>query len=154
MTCHSLASRSATLKTGFVWAWPDVEKWAKPTGREVVKGDVRRARLDVIHDIVGSDETIVVEVLALLFDPGGGLKKREAEGWLVLTDRRLVFGTARHGVLIELPTTQIAVPVTVTYKFTMARLVVKADSGAEHTFVVNRSAARELALAINESAAD
>lgn len=23
----------ATLKAGLVWAWPDVEKWAKATGR-------------------------------------------------------------------------------------------------------------------------
>ncbi len=25
----------ATLKAGLVWAWPDVVKWAKATGREV-----------------------------------------------------------------------------------------------------------------------
>ncbi len=25
----------ATLKAGLVWAWPDVEKWAKATGRTV-----------------------------------------------------------------------------------------------------------------------
>lgn len=115
---------------------------------------MRRARLDVIHDIVGSDETVVVEVLALLLDPGGGLKKREAEGWLVLTDRRLIFGTARLGVLIDLPMKQIAVPVTITRKFMMDRLLVKVDNGVEHTFVVNRSAAHELAIAINEAAAN
>ena len=28
----------ATLKAGLVWAWPDVEKWAKATGRQIVKG--------------------------------------------------------------------------------------------------------------------
>ena len=26
----------AALQAGFVWAWPDVEKWAKATGRKVV----------------------------------------------------------------------------------------------------------------------
>jgi hypothetical protein len=26
----------ATLKVGLVWAWPDVEKWAKATGRTIV----------------------------------------------------------------------------------------------------------------------
>ena len=25
----------ATLKAGLVWAWPDVEAWAKKTGRKV-----------------------------------------------------------------------------------------------------------------------
>lgn len=115
--------------------------------------DARKARLDVIDHILGSDEIVIVEVLALLFDPGGGLKKREAEGWLVLTNRRLVFGTAVHGVLIDLPMKEIRVPATITYKFTMARLLVKADNGAEHTFVVNTNAAHEIALAVNEAAA-
>jgi hypothetical protein len=36
--------------------------------------------MDVIDEILESDETVTTEVLALLFDPGGGLKKREAEG--------------------------------------------------------------------------
>ena len=115
--------------------------------------DARKARLDVIDDILDSDESVVVEALALLFDPGGGLKKREAEGWLVLTNRRLVFGTAQHGILIALPMKEILVPATITDKFMSARLLVKADSGAEHTFVLNRSAAREIALAVNEAAA-
>lgn len=26
----------AELAQGFVWAWPDVEKWAERTGREIV----------------------------------------------------------------------------------------------------------------------
>jgi hypothetical protein len=91
--------------------------------------------------------------LALLFDPGGGLKKREAEGWLVLTNRRLVFGTAKHGVLIDLPMKAIVVPATITDKFMSTRLLVKAENGAEHTFVVNRSAAREIVLVVNEAAA-
>ena len=28
----------ATLKAGHVWAWPDVEKWAKATGRDISGG--------------------------------------------------------------------------------------------------------------------
>lgn len=36
----------------------------------------RKARLDVINQIMKSDEIVSVEVLALLFDPGGDLKKR------------------------------------------------------------------------------
>jgi hypothetical protein len=115
--------------------------------------DARKARLDVIDDSLGSDEIVMVEALALLFDPGGGLKKGEAEGWLVLTNRRLVFGTAKHGILINLPMKEITVPATITDKFMSARLLVKAENGSEHTFVFNRSAAREIALAVNEAAA-
>jgi hypothetical protein len=116
--------------------------------------DSRKARLNVIDDIVGSDEIVMVEVLALLFDPGKGLKKREAEGWLVLTDRRLIFGTASHGILTDLPMKEITGPVTITHKFMMERLLVKAENGAAHTFVVNRTAAHQVALAINERLRD
>ena len=115
--------------------------------------DARRARLDVIHDHLGSDETIMVEVLALLYDPGGGLKKREAEGWLVLSSQRLVFGTARHGILVDLPMAEVIVPATITEKFMRTHLLVMAGDGAEHTFVVNRSGARDIARILNEAAA-
>jgi hypothetical protein len=27
----------ASLSGGFIWAWPDVEKWAKATGRTIVE---------------------------------------------------------------------------------------------------------------------
>jgi hypothetical protein len=62
-------------------------------------------------------------------------------------------GAAKHGVLIDLPMKVIVVPATMTEKFMSTRLVVKADNGAEHTFVVNRSAAREIARAANDAAA-
>jgi hypothetical protein len=41
--------------------------------------DERRATLHIIDDQLGFDETVQVDALALLFDPGGGLKKREAD---------------------------------------------------------------------------
>ena len=115
--------------------------------------NARKARLDVIDDILESDETVTVEVLALLFDPGGGLKKREAEGWLVLSNRRLVFATTKHGILIDLPIKEIRVPVTVTDRFMSARLLVKVEDASEHTFMVNRTAAREIAVALVEETA-
>lgn len=114
--------------------------------------EARKARLDEIDDHLGFDENVLLDVLALLFDPGNGLKKREAEGYLVLTNRRLIFGTARHGILIDVPTKEIEVPVTITYKFMMARLMVKAGGGSEHTLVANKIAAQQAALAINEAA--
>ena len=111
-----------------------------------------RARLDVIDDSLRFDETVLFDVLALLFDPGGGLKKREAEGYLVLTNRRLIFGTAKHGILVDLAMEEIKVPVTLRYQYMMARLVVQADPGITHTFVVNKSAARDIAVAVNRPA--
>ncbi len=113
--------------------------------------DDKKARLDVIGDTLGFDETVIFDVLALLFDPGGGLKKREAEGYLVLTTRRLIFGTARHGILVDLARKEIAPPATIGYKWMMARLAIVTDQDAKHTFVVNKVAARDIALAVNRS---
>ena len=44
--------------------------------------DEKKAHLDVIDDTLGFDENVTFDVLALLYDPGGGLKKTEAEGRL------------------------------------------------------------------------
>lgn len=32
---HPFPEPAAILAAGLVWAWPDVEKWAKATGREI-----------------------------------------------------------------------------------------------------------------------
>jgi hypothetical protein len=72
-----------------------------------------------------------------LFDPGQGLKKREAEGHIVLTDRRLIFGTSQHGIMVDLGRAEIRTPVTVRFRWMMARLGVEASAGDEHTFIVN-----------------
>jgi hypothetical protein len=112
----------------------------------------KKVRLDIIDDELGFDETVQVDTLALLFDPGGGLKKREAEGHLVLTNRRLIFGTARHGILVDVARKEIELPASVTYKWMMARLVIATDTGTRHTFVVNKSAARDIAFAANKTA--
>jgi hypothetical protein len=108
-----------------------------------------KARLDSIDDIIGFDETVIVDVLALLFDPGGGLKRREAEGYLVLTSRRLIFATARHGILVDVARKEIVAPASVSHKWMMAHVVVECGAEDKHTFVVNKSAARDIALALN-----
>jgi hypothetical protein len=95
--------------------------------------DDKKARLDIIDDTIGFDEVVICDVLALLFDPGGGLKKREAEGHLVLTSRRLIFATSRHGILVDVARKEIVPPASISYKWMMARLTVKADQGTEHT---------------------
>jgi hypothetical protein len=112
----------------------------------------RKARLDIIDDQLGFDENVQIDVLALLLDPGRGLKKREAEGHLVLTDRRLIFGTARHGILVDVTRKEIGAPASIIHKWMMARLEIETDTGARHTFVVNKTAARDLAFAVNNAA--
>lgn len=114
--------------------------------------DESKARLDIIDDTLGVTEKVRIDARALLFDPGGGLKKREAEGHLVLTDRRLIFGTAQHGILVDVAKKEIGTPVSFTYKWMMARLVIETDTGTPHTFVVNKTAARDIANAVNKAA--
>ncbi len=116
--------------------------------------DARKARLDVIDDSLGFDEFVLLDVLALLFEPGGQLKKREAEGYLVLTNRRLIFGTVRHGILVDVSIKEVVAPVAITHKIMMARLLVTTVHGAQHTLVVNKSAAQRAALAINAAVTD
>lgn len=86
--------------------------------------DEKTVRLDIIDDQLEFDESVQVDTLALLFDPGGGLKKREAEGHLVLTNRRLIFGTAQHGILVDVARKEIGTPASITFKWMMARLAV------------------------------
>ena len=114
--------------------------------------DSERVRLGIISNRLDPDEQVHFDVLALLLDPGGGLKPREAEGYPVITDRRLIFGTAKHGVLIDVARVQIAVPARVQHRRTMAHLVVRLEDGAIHTVVINKGSAREIADTINGAA--
>lgn len=113
--------------------------------------DEKRARLEIIDDTIEFDESIVLDVLALLFDPGGGLKKREAEGYLVLTNRRLIFATVWHGILVDVARKEIVPPASISYRWMMARLVVETNQDTKHTFVMNKAAARDLAFVINKT---
>ena len=60
------------------------------------------ARLEVISDTLHSDEEIQLDERALLLYPGSGLKKREAEGFLTLNSRRMIFATATRD-LVDVP---------------------------------------------------
>jgi hypothetical protein len=108
--------------------------------------------LDLIDETLDSDERVHTDVRALLFDPGQGLKMREAEGHLVLTDRRLIFGPSQHGIMVDLGRNEIRTPVTVRFGWMRARLGVEASAGDKYTFVVNKSAAHGMALILNKAA--
>ena len=111
--------------------------------------DDKHARLKTINDRLEPSEEILYDVLALLLDPGGGLKAWEAEGYLVLSDRRLIFGTPEHGILVDVRTRQIKIPVRLRHRFLMAHLLVPLEDGTIYRFVVNKRSARAIADAIN-----
>ena len=67
----------------------------------------------------------------------------------MLTDHRLIFATTTHGVMVDLTRKEVLVPVTVNYRWMMARLVVEADEGTTYTFAVSKAAARDVAFAVN-----
>jgi hypothetical protein len=60
----------------------------------------------------------------------------------VLTDRRLIFGTAREGILVDLATAQIKQPAITAYRFTMSHLTVTSVDGLARIFVTMASSAR------------
>jgi hypothetical protein len=109
----------------------------------------KRARLDIINDRLQPGEAILFDVLALLLDPGGGLKPREAEGYVVLSDRRLISATEKHGILLDVAIEQINAT-TIERRFLMAHLIVSLKDGTIHTLVINKSSARALADGINQ----
>ena len=91
---------------------------------------------------------------ALLVDPGHGLKKREAEGYVVLTNYRAIFATVKHGVLMDLPRHEIKTPVTIRHKHLMSHLDLETRSGASHSLVLKRPAASGIAHSVNEATTD
>ena len=72
----------------------------------------------------------------------------------MLTDRRLVFGTAKHGILVDLMVDQIKAPVIVRHRFMMPHLTTSDLDETVRTFVVNKRSAQALAGAINRGHPD
>jgi hypothetical protein len=114
----------------------------------------KKAQLELIDDLLGTDETVLFDTRALLVDPGHGLKKREAEGYLVLTNQRAIFATVKHGVLIDLPKHEIKAPVTIRHKYLMSHLDLVTRSGECHSLVLKRVAASKIAQSMNEATTD
>ena len=109
----------------------------------------KQPRLETIRNRLEPGEEIRFDVLALLLDPGGGLKAREAEGYLVRSDRRLIFGTPEHGILVDVPRRKIEVPVRVCNRLLMAHLLVSLEDGTSYTLVINKRSARAIDRSIN-----
>ncbi len=54
--------------------------------------------------------------------------------------------------MVDLGRNEIRTPVTVRFRWMMARLGVEASAGDEHTLVVNKSAARGMAFILYKAA--
>jgi hypothetical protein len=110
----------------------------------------RRTKLESVDAILRPDEKVLSEDRALFLNPGGGLRKREAEGYLVLTESRLIFGTVRHGILVDLAIAQIERPSTTAYRFTMSHLTVASVDELERIFVMTHRRAQAVSDAMNK----
>lgn len=109
----------------------------------------KRSRLEAIESSLQFEEQVLSDDRALLLDAGAGLKKREAEGYLVLTDRRLLFGTSRHGILVDLDFSQIAEPATLKYRYTMSHMLVRSKDDDLYTIVIGHGPGRTVVDLIN-----
>ena len=56
----------------------------------------------MIDGITDTEDTIIVDGLALSFDPGGGLKKREAAEISCSQTAVSSSRTMRHGIMVDL----------------------------------------------------
>jgi hypothetical protein len=67
----------------------------------------RQARWEIVSERLDPAETIQFDVLAMWRELGLESERAEAEGFLVLTDRRLLFATLALGVLVDLQVSRI-----------------------------------------------
>jgi hypothetical protein len=74
-------------------------------GRRVI--EERQARWEIVSERLDPSETIQFDVLAMWRELGLESERAEAEGFLVLTDRRLLFATLALGVLVDLQVSRI-----------------------------------------------
>ncbi len=74
-------------------------------GRRVI--EERQARRQIVSERLDPSESIQFDVLAMWRELGRESESSEAEGFLVLTDRRLLFATLALGVLVDLQVSRI-----------------------------------------------
>jgi hypothetical protein len=67
----------------------------------------RQARRQIVSERLDPSESIQFDVLAMWRELGRESDRSEAEGFLVLTDRRLLFATLALGVLVDLQVSRI-----------------------------------------------
>jgi hypothetical protein len=80
-----------------------------PRGGEKGRGVIeeRQARWQIVSERLEPSESIQFDALAMWRKLGLDSERSDAEGFLVLTDRRLLFATLALGVLVDLQVSRI-----------------------------------------------
>ncbi len=85
-------------------------------------------------DRLDAGEAIQFDTLAMWRELGAGLEEPEAEGFLVLTDRRLLFATPTHGVRLDVRISRITNAWVTRLKLRLAHLEVETGDRRVHAF--------------------
>jgi hypothetical protein len=91
-------------------------------------------RWEVVSDRLDDGEAIQFDSLAMWRELGDGGRQPEAEGFLVLTDRRLLFATFSHGVEIDVRISRIKNAWATRLKLRLAHLEVETGDRRVHAF--------------------
>ena len=91
-------------------------------------------RREVLAGRLDDGETIQFDSLAIWRELGDWGRQPEAEGFLVLTDRRLLFATFSHGVEIDLRISRIKNAWATRLKLRLAHLEVETGDRRVHAF--------------------
>jgi hypothetical protein len=91
-------------------------------------------RCELVADRLDTGEVIQFDTLAKWRELGGGRGEREAEGFLVLTDRRLLFATLGHGVHFDVRISRITNAWVTRLRAKLAHLEVETGDRRVHAF--------------------
>jgi hypothetical protein len=105
----------------------------RPWGR-LRRDKLQPSRLEIVADRLDDGEAIQFDTLAMWREFGAGESEREAEGFLVLTDRRLVFASLTHGVHLDVRISRITNAWVTRLKARLAHLEVETGDRRVHAF--------------------
>jgi hypothetical protein len=91
-------------------------------------------RWEIVADRLDAGETIQFDTLAMWREVGAEPKEPEAEGFLVLTDRRLLFATLADGVHLDVRISRITNAWAKRMKVRLAHLEVETGDRRVHAF--------------------
>jgi hypothetical protein len=110
----------------------------------------KRARIAMVAPMLQPGEKDLWDVGAIWHENPDILGPRDGEGFLVLTDRRVLFGTPRLGVLLDLPLDAIEANMAKDRR-NMAILVLQVDGKNQMTFWTGKKSARKVVDAVLRS---
>ena len=111
--------------------------------------DDRRARLQIVASRLESGEEIQFDVLAMWRELGNQDEGGGCEGFLIMTDRRLLFGTYHLGVLVDLPVSGVRNAWVAPLKSKAAHLEVETRDHLVHAFWTGKKPAWRVVGAVH-----